>query len=176
MRKLILLLPLLLLACSEPAEPELVIPDKIQQRVSDPLRQRASLAKISYQDQIYELLVSELPDSEPLLKEQRDLQVALIERADRRYEYLAQNGRIPRGPSLSAWLNFQWWDADEEELRYQSQEYVWLQTRITQLSQSKFKSREWDPVMEKFGQQGPRMQKIQRDLNRALHQVELELK
>lgn len=104
--------------------------------VSDPLRRKTSDVSIGYQNDLYTLLVSEVPKYTEICKISRDLQIASVHRRDMRYEYLWKNDRdrINTNGSFNDWLNFDWTEEDDKLLLAQSPRYGKLLDRIDELT------------------------------------------
>ena len=125
---------------------------EVKVEAKDEAREKAAGAQKQFQQEIYEMMASRWAHLEPLLKIHRDNQIARSEAGTLRFYFLLRNHpeKIVRDKGISAFLNFEWSEEDEERLRKTSGEYRKLQGRIDELRRLSDGNRLWPEAREKF--------------------------
>jgi hypothetical protein len=110
---------------------------------------------------------------------QRDLQISLNDARTLRFYFLLEHdpGRIVRDEGVAAFINFDWSDEDDDQLRALSLEYTALEKRIEELRRQSDGHPDWPQAREKAKsvQGQPDFQEALERLNGVWQEVEEQL-
>ena len=117
----------------------------------DEARQKAVAAQQRFQQDMYDMLASRWRHLEGLAAAQRDLQLALIDAQTLRFYFLLQHHpkKIVRDQGISPFLNFDWTQEDNDQLRADSPDYGELEKRIKRLQGRSDGHPRWPEAREK---------------------------
>jgi hypothetical protein len=142
----------------------------------DEAREKAAAAQQRFQQDMYDMLASRWGHLEGLAAAQRDLQLAYIEAQSLRFYFLLQHdpAKIVRDQGISPFLNFDWTDENNDQLRADSPEYMELEKRIKKLRGRSDGHAQWPEAREKALslQSEPDFQDAMERLKEAFEEVE----
>jgi hypothetical protein len=118
----------------------------------DPLWEKYIKAKVTFQNDLADLLVQSHPEFKDLILTARDLQVTMAKMRQRKYYYLLKNypEKISRDQGTIQWSNFQWTEDDNKKLLNADPEYVDL-TKTKGVLEEKNQSRtDWPAARKAF--------------------------
>lgn len=125
-------------------------------------------AQIEYQNRLADLLIRQAPELAEIIVLNRDLQVNLYKMKRVKYWYLLDNHPDRIVPDKGN--NFEWVDADEEELTAANKDYRALKATDKQLNAKNQDHPKWPALRAEFGkiQQTSDYKKIHNELMEAL--------
>jgi hypothetical protein len=150
---------------------------------SDPnyiLRERLSNAKIHFQNELYQFIVSADPNLKEVTSISRDLQIAYTQRSDMRYHYLCKNHPDRIHPKTHKdILNFEWTEDDEKILLSSSNEYANKIKKVNALKAKNQGHPDWPRAREVFKnkiENSNRYQQLMDELLKVMQEIDAEFK
>ena len=118
----------------------------------DPLWERYIQAKITFQNELADLLVESNPEFKDLIIISRDLQVVMTKMRQQKYYYVLtyDPGRIVRDQGTSQWSNFEWKDEDNQKLLLSSADYRNLSNAKSILQEKNQGNPDWPLARKAF--------------------------
>jgi hypothetical protein len=128
-------------------------------------------AKTAFQTGFFDLIAAGRPEFEALASLNRDLQLALAQSRQRRFDYLLLYRReaIRTDSTLSAFRNFDWTERDEAAFRRENEDYRALADRIAELRGRNDDHPDW-PELRVFFKEEMTNSPAYRDLLAALQE------
>lgn len=147
---------------------------------TDPLWEKYIKAKITFQNDLADLLVKSHPEFEHLIVTSRDLQVAMAKMRQRTYYYLLKNDpdKISRDHGAIQWANFEWTEEDNKKLLGVDPEYVELTKTKSSLKEKNQGHPDWPAARKAFAEsmKKPDYKKIHKTLMDTISEIDEALK